>query len=65
MQTSRELWSAGFEPVSWRPFRTGAFEVWVNAVGARVCRFVAPESAGRGHWKWNPVAAWWRWHFGR
>lgn len=31
----------------------------------RVYRGPALANAGRGHWKFSPLASWWRWHFGK
>ena len=28
-----------------------------------ICEPVAGKTACRGHWKFNPLASWWRWHF--
>lgn len=72
MTTTADLTARGFRRTGFAgPLgRSGMplVEVWQNIDDGQTVRlYRGPDasSASRGHWKFNALAAWCRWHFGK
>ena len=72
--TAEDLAAQGFRLISHglvrRASRVYPADLWGNPDTGKTVRVIcakrkAGKSAGRGHWKFHPLASWWRWHFGK